>query len=68
MPLELKFTGASWESKVDLCREEMKHKSVDALVLSALDDVAYLFNLRGSDIKFNPVFFAYAVVTQTTVI
>ena len=33
------------------------------LVLSALDEVAWLYNLRGSDIKFNPVFFAYAAVT-----
>ncbi len=29
-----------------------------------LDEVAWLFNLRGSDIEFNPVFFAYAVVTK----
>jgi len=33
------------------------------LVLSALDDVAWLLNMRGSDIPFNPVFFAYCVVT-----
>lgn len=29
-----------------------------------LDEVAWLFNLRGSDIEFNPVFFAYAIITQ----
>ena len=29
-----------------------------------LDEVAWLFNLRGSDIDYNPVFFAYAVITQ----
>ncbi|KNE58607.1 hypothetical protein AMAG_04170 [Allomyces macrogynus ATCC 38327] len=33
------------------------------LLLSALDDIAWLFNLRGSDIAYNPVFFAYALVT-----
>ncbi|KAL0572406.1 hypothetical protein V5O48_009567, partial [Marasmius crinis-equi] len=32
------------------------------LVLTALDEIAWLFNLRGSDISYNPVFFAYAVV------
>ncbi|KAJ8091851.1 hypothetical protein PM082_021087 [Marasmius tenuissimus] len=32
------------------------------VVLTALDEIAWLFNLRGSDIAFNPVFFAYAVV------
>ena len=34
------------------------------MVVNMLDEVAWLFNLRGSDIDFNPVFFAYAVVTQ----
>ena len=33
-----------------------------AVVLTALDDIAWLFNWRGSDIAYNPVFFAYAVV------
>ncbi len=41
----------------------MSEKKADCLVLSALDDVAWLFNLRGSDIDYNPVFFAYAAVT-----
>jgi Xaa-Pro aminopeptidase len=33
------------------------------MVVSMLDEVAWLFNLRGSDIEYNPVFFAYALVT-----
>ena len=33
------------------------------MIISMLDEVAWLFNLRGSDIDYNPVFFAYAVVT-----
>ena len=45
----------------------MKDKKVDVLVLSALDDVAWLLNLRGSDIVFNPVFFAYVALTHTRV-
>ena len=32
-------------------------------IVTALDEIAWLFNLRGSDISFNPVFFSYAVVT-----
>lgn len=36
-----------------------------ALVVSALDQVAWLLNLRGGDVECNPVFFAYAVVTAT---
>ena len=34
------------------------------MVVNMLDEVAWLFNLRGSDIDYNPVFFAYAVITQ----
>ena len=41
----------------------MKDKGTDVLVLSALDDIAWLLNLRGSDIQYNPVFFSYTVVT-----
>eukprot|EP00761_Pharyngomonas_kirbyi_P014833 gb/GECH01014863.1/.p1 GENE.gb/GECH01014863.1/~~gb/GECH01014863.1/.p1 ORF type:complete len:617 (+),score=120.10 gb/GECH01014863.1/:1-1851(+) len=37
----------------------------DALVLTALDEVAWLLNLRGSDVPFNPVFLAYAVVLRS---
>ena len=42
VPLEIKFTGKSWEDKVKEMREEMKAKKADSLVLSALDDVAWL--------------------------
>ena len=42
VPLEIKFTGKSWEDKVKEMRDEMKAKKADVLVLSALDDVAWL--------------------------
>ena len=64
-PLELRFTGSSWQEKVGRVREAMAEAGVGMLVVSALDDVAWLYNLRGSDICFNPVFFSYAVVTET---
>src|SRR5262245_47708005 len=34
------------------------------MVISMLDEIAWLFNLRGSDIEYNPVFFAYALITN----
>ena len=64
-PLELRFTGRSWQEKVAAVREAMAEAGVGMLVVTALDDVAWLYNLRGSDISFNPVFFSYAVVTET---
>ena len=66
-PLELKFTGKSWEDKVQAVRDVMKDKKADVLVLSALDDSAWFLNLRGSDITYNPVFFSYTVITQDKV-
>ncbi|XP_064631174.1 xaa-Pro aminopeptidase 1-like isoform X2 [Lineus longissimus] len=62
MVLSTKYTGMSWQDKVAEMRVKMKEKDCCALVLTALDEVAYLFNLRGSDIQFNPVFLSYAIV------
>jgi len=39
-------------------------QSAAALLLSALDEVAWLYNIRGSDIQYNPVVYAYSVVTD----
>jgi len=62
-PLELEFTGSSWQNRVERVRAELKKNNCGAIVLSALDDVAWLLNLRGSDIAYNPVFFSYCAVT-----
>ncbi|CAH1228179.1 XPNPEP2 [Branchiostoma lanceolatum] len=62
------YTGKSWEDKISDVREKMTEENADALVLTKLDEVAWLFNLRGSDVPFNPVFFAYAIVTTDTAV
>lgn len=62
-PLSIKYTGRSWSDKVNEVRREMISKGANALIITALDEVAWLFNLRGSDIEFNPLFFAYSVIT-----
>lgn len=67
MVLPLHYTGRSWHEKVGDVHTEMAKKKADALVITALDEIAWLFNLRGSDIPYNPVFFAYALVTTTAV-
>ncbi|XP_046748913.1 xaa-Pro aminopeptidase ApepP isoform X3 [Diprion similis] len=59
----LKYTGKTAGEKVELCRQAMRDESVTTLVVTALDEVAYLLNWRGSDIHYNPVFFAYVVIT-----
>lgn len=61
-PLDLKYTGKTSGMKVEAVRKTMKEKGVDVYVVTALDDIAYLLNLRGSDIEHNPVFFSFVVV------
>ncbi|KAI0777354.1 Creatinase/aminopeptidase [Trametes elegans] len=61
-PLDVKYSGQSHIDKLKRVREELRKKDTKAIVVNMLDEVAWLFNLRGSDIDFNPVFFAYALV------
>jgi Xaa-Pro aminopeptidase len=59
-----KYSGKSTAAKLADLRKELDKKKAAAFVLSMLDEIAWLFNLRGSDIIYNPVFFSYAVVTS----
>ncbi|XP_034179610.2 xaa-Pro aminopeptidase ApepP [Osmia lignaria lignaria] len=63
VPHPLQFSGCSASKKVESCKETMNKNKVKALVITALDEVAYILNLRGSDIPYNPVFFAYVILT-----
>ncbi|KAI0682934.1 Creatinase/aminopeptidase [Cytidiella melzeri] len=65
-PLDVKYSGEPHPDKITRLQEELKKKNNKAMVINMLDEVAWLFNLRGSDIAFNPVFFAYAVVSQSS--
>ena len=58
------ITGESFESKIEKVRDFIKEKNADAFVLSALDDICYLFNIRGSDIAYNTVAYSYAYITR----
>ncbi|CAF5063915.1 unnamed protein product [Rotaria sp. Silwood1] len=57
-----------WEDKVKIIAEHVQTKKANAYVVTALDEIAWLFSLRGSDIPYNPFFKAYAIVyaNQTT--
>lgn len=60
---DVKFAGISASEKITKVREEMKKLNAENYVLSSLDDIAWLFNLRGSDVSYNPVFLSYAIIT-----
>ncbi|ORX69797.1 Creatinase/aminopeptidase [Linderina pennispora] len=64
---DIQYSGEARADKVQRVRAELDKLGVDGLVVAALDEIAWLFNLRGSDIAYNPVFFAYALVTKTDV-
>ena len=66
--LPLKYSGKDSASKIADLRKELEKKKAAGIVLSLLDEIAWLFNLRGSDIAYNPVFFSYALVTADSAI
>jgi Xaa-Pro aminopeptidase len=59
-----KFAGETTASKLARVRTAMKEAGVKAHVIGALDQVAWLFNVRSKDIAYTPVVTAYAVVTD----
>ena len=61
--LDIKYTGEDFKSKLNKVREAMKEKEATVHIISALDDIAWLFNIRGRDVKYNPVLISYAIVT-----
>ena len=50
--------------KLAKLREVMKERSADWHFIATLDDIAWLFNLRGGDVSFNPVFVSFALISQ----
>lgn len=56
--------GVSAADKLSNIRRVLEEKDADAHVLSTLDDIAWLFNLRGGDVECNPVFLSYAVIER----
>ena len=62
--LEEKICGKTVAEKLAMVRESMNKKNCSNLVLSKLDDIMWLFNIRGKDVACNPVALSYAVVTK----
>ena len=60
---EKKYAGAAVGEKLKRLREKMAAEPASVHIITKLDSLAWLFNIRGSDIRYNPVSIAYAVVT-----
>ncbi len=64
----LKYAGSTHESKIASIQAQLLLAQCWGLVVTALDEIAWLFNLRGSDIPFSPVFYSYALILPTQAI
>ena len=62
--LDVKYCGQSRIDKIKKIRSMMKEKKSDIYILTSLDDIAWLFNIRGNDVMYNPVVLSYAVLTE----
>ena len=62
--LEDSYAGRSAREKIAELRQEIKKEHATVHILTTLDDIAWLFNIRGNDIPHNPVALSYAAVTD----
>lgn len=62
--LDVKYAGKSTVEKLSDLRDAMKKNKAQIHLMTALDEIAWLFNLRGNDIVNNLVFLSYALITQ----
>lgn len=64
MELDIRWTGKSRADKIAEIREQMKAKEADTFILTSLDDIAWLLNIRGNDIHCCPVVLSYLVMME----
>lgn len=62
--LEEKYAGVGAEEKLENLRRQMREAGAQVHILTSLDDIAWLLNLRGDDVRNNPVFLSYFILWQ----
>lgn len=58
------YAGQTCLEKIAILRQKIREAHADVFVLNTLDDIAWLFNIRGKDVSYNPVAIAYAMVDE----
>ncbi|KAF5287703.1 hypothetical protein FQA39_LY15803 [Lamprigera yunnana] len=61
------YTGKHWTQKVNETRKELRHLGAEAMVVTALDEIAWLLNIRGRDIPYTRFVKSYVLLSQATV-
>ena len=62
----LEYAGEATHDKLSRIRRALRQQHADGMLMSALDDIAWTLNLRGSDVHCNPVFVSYLLISSTT--
>ena len=62
-----KYAGESVQSKISRIREALRERHVEGMLVSALDDIAWALNIRGTDVHCNPVVVSYLLITMESV-
>lgn len=61
--LDVKYAGETFPEKLARLRGAMRKEGASIHILSSLDDIAWLLNIRGNDVAYSPLILAYAVIT-----
>lgn len=61
---EEQYAGESTAHKLVRIREALAKKKADAMIISALDEIAWLLNIRGNDVEYNPMVISYVVLEK----
>lgn len=67
-PLPIEYAGESSESKIKRVREFLSEKKAEYLLLTSLEDIAWLLNMRGNDVESTPVILSYLLLGQKELI
>lgn len=63
----MEYAGESTSDKIARIRQALRERHADGMLMSALDDIAWTLNLRGTDVHCNPVFVAYLLISTSAV-
>lgn len=63
----MEYAGESVSSKITRIRKALRELHADGMLVSALDDIAWTLNLRGTDVHCNPVFVSYLLISSDEV-
>ena len=65
---DIQYSGKSWQEKVADVAADIESRKGNSLLISSLEDIAWLLNLRGNDIEYTPIFKSYVVIVSRTLV